>query len=818
MGIALGDYEARVQVAFDAGPFNASPTWTDITDDVLADEGLTFSRGARSVGGKPGPGLADLRVKNWAEDDRTNFAPYPSAESGATGWQSNANATVGTSAAWSYAGSSCYTLTSVAAGNASIKTSTTMATSPGAVSTHSVRLRSATASRTVRVLVLFFDSSYGFLSTATGSAFTSSTSSDVTPSIAATAPASAAWMQTVVAVYSTAAAGEVHYIDALLVEASGTVGTYFDGSTSGFEWTGAAHASTSRTAAIRRAGRWTPGVAAGPWHPLKLKRRIRLQARYAGGSWVDLWGGHLTDHTPSWIGAGKAVCDLSASDLLSALSLLKAFPNAILAEQLYDDPVLCYPLDDSEGSITAGDRTASNRPSLTVEQIGTGGAIDFGAGSVGPEGATCAAFTRVDASNGKYLALDAGVPTPFGATVAVVVLPSSASAQMTALAGVYEMFGSAITLGTSSTGKARASVSIPLEGISLTVVGTSTLATDDVSHLALTMSISGTTVTVTLYVNGAPEASGTFARGLVPNVQDLRVGGTAAGDVWDGQIANVAVYDTALSGARVTAHAAAVNGWRGEPSGYRFSRLALLAGIPGGLISTSSVGLATMGPQPVGGKTFTAALNEVAAAEQGAVDIDRSGLLRFAGRVLRRGAPSVVTLDARTDILSDFEGLPYNDEGLLNDVTVSRVGGATQRAVNAASALELGTISDSIEVYVEDDDQALSLAEWLANINAEPQLRAPVIKVSMAALAARSPSKVDAVMALERGQRITVSDLPDGLPATELDLFVEGVSDAWGKNDWIRTITTSSLWRNGAVWILGDPFYGVLGTSTILGH
>ncbi len=638
MGIALGDYEARVQVAFDAGPFNASPTWTDITEDVLADEGLSFSRGARSVGGKPGPGLADLRVKNWAEGSKV-------------------------------------------------------------------------------------------------------------------------------------------------------------------------------------AGRWTPGVAAGPWHPLKLKRRIRIQARYAGGSWVNLWGGHITDFVPSWIGAGKAVCDPSASDLLSALSLLKAFPNAILAEQLYDDPVLCYPLDDSEGSVTAGDRTSSNRPSLTVEQIGTGGAIDFGAGSVGPEGATCAAFTRVDASNGKYLALDAGVSTPFGATVAVVVLPSSASAQMTALAGVYEMFGSAITLGTSSTGKARASVSIPLEGISLTVVGTSTLATDDVSHLALTMSISGTTVTVTLYVNGAPEASGTFARGLVPNVQDLRVGGTAAGDVWDGQIANVAVYDTALSAARIASHALAVTGWAGELTGGRFQRLARLAGVPSGLISvTSSAGGTTMGAQPVGGKTLTTALNEVATTDQGATDIDRSGLLRFAGRDLRRGAASVVTLDARTDILNDFEGLPYNDEGLLNDVTVSRIGGATQRAVNQASVDEYGTISDSIEVWLNDDDAALRLAEWLANINAEPQLRAPVIKVSMAALAARSPSKVAAVMALERGQRITVSDLPDGLPATTLDLFVEGLSDAWGKNDWVRTITTSSLWRNGAVWILGDPFYGVLGSTTILGH
>lgn len=225
-----------------------------------------------------------------------------------------------------------------------------------------------------------------------------------------------------------------------------------------------------------------------------------------------------------------------------------------------------------------------------------------------------------------------------------------------------------------------------------------------------------------------------------------------------------------------------------------------------------------MGAQPVGGKTLTSALGEVAVTEQGAVEVDRDGLLRFAGRDLRRGAPSVVTLDARTDILSDFDGLPFNDEGLLNDVTVTRVNGATQRAVNQASSDEYGPITDSIEVWLNDDDAALRLAEWLANKDAQPQLRAPILKISMAALAARSPGKVDAVMALERGQRITVSNLPAGLPATSLDLFVEGLSDEWGKNDWVRTITTSSLWRNGAVWILGDPFYGVLGSTTILGY
>lgn len=637
MGWALGDYEVRVQVAFDAGPFDASPTWTDVTSDVLADDGLTFSRGARSVGGKPGPGLADLWVRNWAEGSKV-------------------------------------------------------------------------------------------------------------------------------------------------------------------------------------AGRWTPGVAASPWHPLKLKRRIRIQARYAGGAWQGLWGGHLTDHVPRWVGAAQPVCDLSASDLLTALSLLKAFPSAILAEQLYDSPVLAYPLDDAEGSTTAGDRSEARRPVLTVAQFGSGGTIDFGGGSVGAEESTTAVLTRVDGSNGKYLSGVFGSLLGTAVTIEGYFQPGS-TANYLGLVGLQSDSGSDwIAVGTDGSGQVAARGSTLPGGAGTAVTGAA-LTAGTWAHVAVTLTFSAGSTTIGLYVNGV--SAGTTTIGFSPSSLTTLWVGRDRNIVspFDGQIANVAVYGTALSAARIASHALALTGWAGELTGGRFQRLAGLAGLPSGLISVaSSTGGSTMGAQPVGGKTLTSALGEVATTDQGYVVVDRDGLLRFAGRDVRRGAASVVTLDARTDILNDFDGLPYNDEGLLNDVTVTRIGGATQRAVNQASSDEYGPISDSLEVYLNDDDQARRLAEWLANVNAEPQLRAPTIKVSMAALAARSPGKVAAVMAFEMGQRITISNLPAGLPATTLELFVEGVSDAWGKNDWIRTITTSNLLRGGAVWILGDATYGVLGSTTILGY
>jgi hypothetical protein len=631
MAIALGPYEMRVQVAFDAGPFNASPTWTEVTDDVMASEGVSFSRGARSVGGKPGPGLLDLRMRNWAEGSKV-------------------------------------------------------------------------------------------------------------------------------------------------------------------------------------AGRWTPGVAASPWHPLKLKRRISLQARYNGGSWVGLWGGHITDYVPKWVGDAKPVCDLSASDLLTALSLLKSFPSAVLAEQLYDSPIGCWPLDEAAGSTSAGDRSAGRVTPLTPVQLGSGGAYDFGAGSFGPEASTGLALTRSSGSVGYYLAggTEPRSSTHGHTTVEAVVLPSSA-ASMTALR-VSGSGGNVLQIGTDSAGKPVATL-IWSNG-ETAVVGSAALSLTEPTHLAATVTVGAT---VELFVDGV-SAGTTSAAVDPPGLGDVFVGYGWSG-LWDGQVANVAVYDTVLSPSRIADRHLAMTGWAGELTGSRFQRLARLAGLPSGLISVaSSAGGSTMGAQPVGGKTLTTALSEVAVTEQGKVVTDLDGLLRFAGRDVRIDPPQVVVLDARTDILNDFDGLPVNDEGLLNDVTVTRVNGATQRAVNQASVDEYGAISDSIEAYLEDDEQARSLAEWLANKDAEPQLRAPVVKVSMGNLASKSPGKVAAVMALEIGQRITLSYLPDGLPGTTLSVFVEGISDEWGKNDWVRTITTSSLLRNGAVWVLGDPIFGVLGSTTILGY
>jgi len=632
--MGLSDYFTfLVDVAFDAGPFSASPTWTEVTDDVLASEGVTFSRGTRSVGSRVGPGLADLTMRNWAEGSKV-------------------------------------------------------------------------------------------------------------------------------------------------------------------------------------AGRWTPGVTASPWHPLKLKRRLRIEVEHASVSY-PLWSGHITDHTPGWVGAGKATCGLSCSDILAALARAKAFPvGAVLAEQLYDSPVLCYPLDDADGSVTAGDRSLARRPPLSVAQHGMGGEADFGSGSFGPEAGACLALTRVDGSNGKYLVSDM---TSLGtsATLEVFIAPGSTTAFL-GIMGIQSANGyDWISLGTigSSAIVARGATQPGGSGLA---VGTAPATAGEWSHAVVTLTYAAGTTTIELFVNGVSQGTTTIGV-AISDMTTLWVGRDRnIASPFDGQIANVAVYDAVLSGARIAAHYQAMTGWAGESSGYRFARLAGLFGLPSGLISSGSGGVGILGPQAIAGKQITAALNEVADSDRGSINVDPEGALRFSGRTTRHGVATSVTLDARTDILNSLDGLAYNDEDLVNDATVTRDGGATVRHVNQASVDEYGSLTATADVILNSDDDAQALAEWLANVHSQPAIKAPTLRVSMLNIASRSSSKAAALCALDLGQRITVTNLPAGLPATTLELFVEGINDEVGANDWVRTITTSNITRGGAVWVLGDATYSVLGSTTIL--
>jgi len=565
--------------------------------------------------------------------------------------------------------------------------------------------------------------------------------------------------------------------------------------------------------------RFTVGNSSSPYAPVQIRRPCRVRVTYSATTY-PLWAGFID----SWGNAREetsGVARVEASDRLARAGV--KLPAALAAEILLDSPTAFYPLGDSFGSTTAGDATGAAVPVLSVSQVGSGGSLDFGSGEApGPDDGTVVAFTRSNATNGKRLLSPSGSVVNInggisGSTLEAMVRPSSTSQQMSAARAFFGTDTYAYKdLGVSSTGKARAVVVEP-GSVSVTLTGTTTLPTTSETHIAVTQSApSGGTVTVRLYVNGVEEASTTYSRELAIGFDRLTVGGHSGGDMWDGQISYVAGYIDDLSAARLLAHADGRSGWVGETADVRFERLCAHAGLPSTHYTTTGVGSATMAAQSTAGRPLLDCLREVAEAELGVVYIDSAGVLTLGVRGARYQAAVALTLDAsKPGQVADGFTADTDDGLLVNDYTVSRPEGATQRVTDAASIAAYDTQADSASLYVDDDDQAKTAAEWRVFTSSQPQPRTSTLTVDLVGFAS-SGGTVANLLGVEIGDRVQVTNLPADVSATTtLDLFVEGVAWRIDKDRVTVTLTVSPMGFAGSVFVFDDATYGKFDTGGV---
>ncbi len=543
----------------------------------------------------------------------------------------------------------------------------------------------------------------------------------------------------------------------------------------------------------------------------------------------NLWAGFNEDWGNRRIQT-TGVTRLTMSDRLARAATIKLQP-ALRSEILSDSPAYFYPFSDGFGTTSAGDVTgAPGAPTLNLLQIGSGGTLDFGAGAApGPDGGTLAAFTRSSANNGKCL-VNSGVMDVNGGitgiTLEATVRPSSAATVMD-VASLYRSPGydydAYCRLGISATGKAVANVIDAGYSVSVNLTGTTTLSTTALSTIAVVQSSpSAGTVTVTLYVNGVSEASSTYSTPLFTlPYYNLTVGGSfvtgntfPSTNLFDGQLANVAVWKTALSAARLLDHAQGVSGWIGELTSARFNRMCRISGMPSTLYAAPTAGASSMSAQPTSGVSLLDALKTIAEAEQGVIYVNGSGVLTFAARAVRYAAPVYVTLDATKggQVMSEAEFIT-DTSNLVNDVSASRPGGPTLRVVDATSVSNYDTHDKTITLYVSTDSQAQNAAEWIVYTNSSPEARTDSVTVNVVGYA-NSGGDVAALLSAEVGARLASTNLPADVSATStVDLFIEGIRDSITKSSWLRTFTTSAVGTSGAVMVLDDTAYGRLDTG-----
>ena len=512
---------------------------------------------------------------------------------------------------------------------------------------------------------------------------------------------------------------------------------------------------------------------------------------------------------------GRTVVE--ASDITRLLGDTNLLASMLEEEVLLEDPVAYYPLSEDEGSTTAGSIAKSSAaPILTATQRGSGGTLTFGTGTgPGYDQLSAAVFAPASTTQGLYLTGTALSPftTGSGSSVTLEAFVNTSTAAVQTIAKLTDPLGIYVTLEVSAASKLVANFADSYALTSGTITSASNV-TGGTKHVAVTISVAATTATMTLYINGVSVGTTTWTQstGYLYGWRTLQVGGDSTGNLLTGTVSHVALTIADVGATRLLEHyEAGMTGFAGELSGARVERI-LGYRLPAALINVET-GSSTIGPQATAGAGALDGVQAVADSERGVVFAAGDGRVTFHGRAHRYNSTADVTADAEADLGKPDVALSLSDQFLVNDVTVTRYQGASQRAVNADSITAFGTYSASLDLIVDSDTLAGNIATNAANRNAFPTPRISGLTFDM--LTTTTAGIDDDLMAADVGTRCDVSGLRSTAPSTSLQLYVEGVSEDIGANSWVTSFTTSPA-DTTAVWILGDATYGVLGSTTRL--
>ena len=230
-----------------------------------------------------------------------------------------------------------------------------------------------------------------------------------------------------------------------------------------------------------------------------------------------------------------------------------------------------------------------------------------------------------------------------------------------------------------------------------------------------------------------------------------------------------------------------------------------------------SAGLATLGAYQIDANTNALTyLQQIATSEQGACFIAANGDLTFTDRLDASFATIAAEFsDDGTDIPYTALQVIYGQEFLYNRIQATVEGGTVQIANDAASQAEFGITTYSLpDLLLQSNGEALTLADYLVALYAEPQYRFDNVGVLVSALSA--PDR-DIVNALELQDVVEITrSYSTGSPASVTELYkVERLSHTITAGEHRVTVglfNTEILFQL----VLDDAIFGVLDSTNAL--
>ncbi|MFF9197346.1 hypothetical protein ACF09L_19270 [Streptomyces sp. NPDC014779] len=217
-----------------------------------------------------------------------------------------------------------------------------------------------------------------------------------------------------------------------------------------------------------------------------------------------------------------------------------------------------------------------------------------------------------------------------------------------------------------------------------------------------------------------------------------------------------------------------------------------------------------MGPQRP--KALLDLLQDCADTDGGILYEDSQSLaLLYRDRVTMENQKPAMVLDyADGDVAPPFEPTE-SDLQLVNDITVSREGGSSARAVEEDGPLSVdavGLYDTSISLSLATDDQAERIAGWRLHLGTWDEARFPTVRIMLH----HRPDLIPAVTKLQIGDRIQIINTPEWMPPGPVDLIVQRIDDDLRALKWDVTLTCSPAgpWT---IAVVDDDVRGRVGTD-----
>lgn len=222
-------------------------------------------------------------------------------------------------------------------------------------------------------------------------------------------------------------------------------------------------------------------------------------------------------------------------------------------------------------------------------------------------------------------------------------------------------------------------------------------------------------------------------------------------------------------------------------------------------------GTVTLQNDPGDARQLLAALQTVTQTDLGALFIDVAGRVTFldrAGLSARATGTAVAFRDTGSDLEYQQIDYAFDDDQIINQAVITRVGGTAQTATDNASVTQYFKRSTARSgLLMEDDARALQQANAIVANRAEPKLR-----INSIGFLVIDVDRFNAATGVEFGDPIIVEKDYGGTPI-ELRSTVQGIAHTINPTSWTTTFSTAE--PLSYAFVLGSNEFGILGVNTL---